>query len=165
MGSRGPAPLPDNVLEMRGTFRGDRRPGQQVDAERLVRPPTAPKHLGELAKKIWRQKAKLLIQLELLTIGDLASLEGYCVAHERAIDAEAIVAVEGRTVRSIEGGLKRHPELVTAEKARADMRRYEQEFGLTPSARARMRIPIKGDAKVAENPFGAAAKKAARKGA
>lgn len=163
MGARGPAPTPTNILQMRGTYRHDRHGGAELKAALLAKVPTPPKHLGVLAKKLWRQKAKTLIAMELLTAADLASLEGYCLAHERAIEAEAVVTVDGRTILTAQGR-KRHPELITAEKARADMRRYEVEFGLTPSARARLRLPA-APAKPAANPFAAVAKGAARKNA
>lgn len=164
MGRRGPAPTDRNVLQMRGTYRPDRDPGDEPEVAKLLELPAPPDHFGELAAKIWREKAELLVGLELLTEADLGSLEGYCLAHERAIEAEAIVRIEGRTVRTVQG-LKRHPELITAEKARADMRRYEQEFGLTPNARARMRTPSAKPKEATKNPFGAVAQGASRKGA
>jgi P27 family predicted phage terminase small subunit len=159
MGERGPAPTPTNILHMRGTYRPDRHGGVEPSGPLLDVAPPAPSYLRSLATEIWDAKAALLVELKLLTAGDLASLEGYCVAHERAIEAEAVVALQGRTVLTAQG-IKRHPELITAEKARADMRRYEQEFGLTPSARTRLRQPAPTKPP-ASNPFGAVADAAA----
>ena len=161
MGSRGPAPTPTTVLQMRGTYREDRHGGEQPQGPLLTTAPPAPSYLRTLAAQIWDQKAALLVSMNLLTAADLASLEGYCLAHERAIEAEAVVAKDGRTVQTAQG-IKRHPELLTAEKARGDMRRYEQEFGLTPSARARLRQPVVPKPPAA-NPFNAVAEGAARK--
>jgi P27 family predicted phage terminase small subunit len=162
MGSRGPAPTPTRVLELRGTFRGDRHGGVEPKPAAPRKVPPAPKHLGDEARRIWKRLAKELLELELLTGVDLVALEGYCVTYERAIAAEAIVASEGRTVATAQGR-KRHPELLTAEKARADLRRYDQEFGFTPSARARLRgAPAKKTP--AANPFGQVAAVAAKRG-
>lgn len=138
MGRRGPPPTPTRVLQMRGTYRNDRHGGVEPTGRALVKVPPPPKELSDAAKKFWRRVARHLITVKLLTDGDLFALEGYVLAYERATEAEAIVRTEGRTVTTSQGK-KRHPELVTAEKARADMRRYEQEFGLTPSARTRVK--------------------------
>jgi P27 family predicted phage terminase small subunit len=161
MGQRGPAPTPSNILQMRGTYRADRHAGAETEAPKLTESPAPPDEFSPLAQRLWREKAKLLIELDLLTDADLASLEGYVLAHERAIEAERVVAIDGRTVPTSQG-IKRHPELVTAEKARADMRRYETEFGLTPSARLRMRQPPKPK-EPAQNQFGAIAAATTRK--
>jgi len=161
MGARGPAPTPTTVLQMRGTYRPDRHGGDEPKAPAVTDVPPAPDEFSDLARTLWDRKSTLLIELNLLTAADLASLEGYVLAHERAIEAERVVSVEGRTVATSQG-IKRHPELITAEKARADMRRYEQEFGLTPSARARLRQPVKPPSP-ADNPFGQIAAGASRK--
>jgi P27 family predicted phage terminase small subunit len=151
VGRRGPAPTPTKVLQLRGTFRSDRHGGQEPHATPLKAAPRPPKHIDETARKIWRKLAPALVAAELLTENDLGAFESYCVIYARALDAEAVVAVEGRTVTT-QQGLKRHPELVTAEKARADMRKYEQLFGLSPSDRARLRIPT-SKPKVAADPW------------
>lgn len=161
MGARGPAPTPASVLQMRGTYRGDRHAGEEISIPKLTQLAAPPDEFSPLAQKLWREKVLLLMELDLLTDADLASLEGYVLAHERAIEAERVIARDGRTVTTAQG-MKRHPELITAEKARADMRRYETEFGLTPSARLRMRQPPKPKEST-DNAFAQVAAAAARK--
>lgn len=85
-----------------------------------------------------------LIQNGVLTGSDLVTLEAYCVARGRAIDAERVIAKEGRTFMT-EQGPRRHPELLTAERAWADARRYEALFGLSPSARTSLGIEDRDD--------------------
>ncbi len=139
------------VLQLRGTYRGDRHAGAEPTPDVLTKIPRPPKHLGDVARTIWRQTAKRLIAIEILTENDLGALEGYCVTYERAIAAEAMVAMLGRMIQTAQGW-KRHPELITAEKARAEMRRYEQLFGMSPADRARLRLPPR-TAKPAEDPW------------
>jgi len=127
---------------MRGTFRPDRHGGTEPQPGTLAKVPKAPKNLGDIARRIWRQTAKRLIAIDLLTESDLGALESYCLAYERAIEAEAVVAKEGRVVETPQGK-KRHPELMTAERARADMRKYEALFGMSPADRARLRTQPK----------------------
>ena len=140
--AKGRPRTPTKVLQLRGTFRPDRHGGAEPPAQLLEKIPRPPKHFGDAARRIWRQTAKTLIAMELLTAADLGALEGYCIAYERALDAEAVVKLEGRVVKTSQG-FKRHPELVTAEKARADMRKYEQLFGMSPADRARLRLPAR----------------------
>jgi P27 family predicted phage terminase small subunit len=142
MGARGPAPTPTKVLQLRGTFRPDRHGGSEPQPTTLSKVPRPPSHFGKTEKRIWRYVCNLLITEDRLAASDLGALEGYVTVWARALDAEAVVAVEGRTFKGSQG-LQRHPELITAERARADMRRYEQLFGLTPSDRARMRVPTR----------------------
>lgn len=151
MGLRGPAPTPTKILKMRGTFRRDRHGGQEPQTTALVSVPRPPKHLSDTERKIWRRVARLLVASELLTANDLDTFEGYVVVYARALDAEAVVATEGRTVTTPQG-LKRHPELVTAERARSDMRRYEKLFGMSPADRAGLRLPSK-NSKPAADPW------------
>lgn len=133
MGRRGPRPTPTKVLQLRGTYRADRH-GAGDDLPALSRVPRPPASLSATARREWRIIGKRLHDAELLTAQDLPSLEAYCVVRARALEAEAVVAMEGRTITTPQG-MKRHPELVTAEKAWDDCRRYEQLFGLSPSAR------------------------------
>ena len=139
MGRRGPAPTPSKLLRMRGTFRRARHAGSEPQPRTLPTVPTPPKRLGKLARQIWRETAKRLVAIDLLTASDLGALEAYCRAFARAIEAEAVVEREGRTIKSSQGR-KRHPELITAERAWSEMRAYESRFGLTPADRARLRV-------------------------
>src|SRR4051812_3975129 len=108
MGSRGPAPTPAHVLQMRGTYREDRHGGEEFTLPKLTEMPAPPDEFTPLAQRLWREKAAMLVELDLLTDADLASLEGYVLAHERAIEAEKVVATDGRTIKTSQG-MKRHP--------------------------------------------------------
>ena len=140
---------PTNVLRLRGTFRPDRHDGAEPQAPTLDKIPRPPKEFGNIARGIWRRTAKRLIALGVLTENDLGALESYCLAYERAIEAEAVIRIDGRTV-STPQGMKRHPELLTAEKARSDMRKYEALFGMSPSDRAKLRVKPKEAAPTAD---------------
>lgn len=125
---------------MRGTFRRDRHGGQEPQAAKLILPPRPPKHLNATERKVWKRVAPTLVAAELLTANDLGTFESYVVIYARALDSEAVVARDGRTIETPQG-MKRHPELMTAERARADMRKYEKLFGMSPADRAGLRLP------------------------
>lgn len=136
MGKRGPKPQPTVIARIRGTYRADRHgPKTNATASRpLARVPRPPAYLGATAKAEWTRLAKLLHAMRIITPQDLPELEAFAIARGRAIDAEAVLAREGRTIATPQGP-KRHPELLTAEKSWADARRYAELFGLSPSAR------------------------------
>jgi P27 family predicted phage terminase small subunit len=112
----------------------------------LARAPRPPKHLGPLAAEIWRDMARQLVAAQMLSEGDLHALEDYCVTLERAREAEDVIRREGRVLVTPQGA-RRHPELVTAEKARADCRRIAAAFGLTPGDRPKVRLTAEGEKK------------------
>lgn len=134
MGKRGPAPMPAKIHKLRGTYRKDRH----GSLEDLVRPvdriPRPPSSLGSTARKEWRRVTRQLCEVQLLTANDFNALEAYCLTRARAIEAEAVIALEGRTITTAQGKC-RHPELLTAERAWADCRKFEQAFAMTPAAR------------------------------
>ena len=133
MGKRGPAPTPAKVLKMRGTYRADRHEaGDLVPAvTKIPRPPT---YLSKGARREWRRTAARAFKLGILTELDLNALEAYSIVRDRALESEAELARDGRMIETPQGR-KRHPALITAERAWGDCRKYEALFGLSPSAR------------------------------
>lgn len=142
MGKRGPPPIPAKIHKLRGTFRKDRHGSGEDVVPPVVKVPRPPASLNAIGRREWTRAASQLCDVQLLTASDLNALEGYCHARSRALQAEADVEKDGQTTTTPQG-IKRHPSMVTLEKAWADCRRYEGVFGMSPSARNGLDIPNK----------------------
>lgn len=74
---------------------------------------------------------------------DAGAIGRYCVEFSRWISAQAVLRKEGETFECItETGVtvKLRPEVAIVTKLATVLQRLEAEFGLTPSARARLAI-------------------------
>ena len=137
----GPIPLPTNVKVLRGETRRDRL------NDREPKPgggrPTAPRWLDADTRAVWRETVRELEAMQLLARADRHALAAYCVAvttHARAAQqvAEAGVVLPGQKAE-----LVRNPATQVLRESAALVRAYAQEFGLTPSARAAIKMPDK----------------------
>jgi P27 family predicted phage terminase small subunit len=108
-------------------------------------PPECPRWLDKEAKKEWKRVAPELERLGLLTHVDMAALAGYCQSYSEWQRMSVVVAEQGATFTTPTGQIRGRPEVAMARKALADVRAFCVEFGLTPSARARMTIPEPDD--------------------
>jgi P27 family predicted phage terminase small subunit len=135
---RGRKPLPSNVVRLRGNP-GKRRIND-LEPRPEPRAPTCPACLGEEARREWQRLAKELARLGLLTGIDRGALAAYCQAH--ALWLEAVQAIEryGTMVKSPNGYPMQSPYVALANKQVEIMVRIAAEFGMTPSARTRIRV-------------------------
>jgi len=99
-----------------------------------------PGWLAPEARRLWRSLAPELIRLGLLTPLDRAAFAGYCQLYARWRQAERVLAVEGETIPGHRGVLRKHPMLTVARQALELMRKFGEEFGLSPAARQRLRV-------------------------
>lgn len=90
-------------------------------------------------KREWKRVVPELERLGLLTRVDDAALEGYCAAYARAMEAERHVKKTGLTVMTYKGFVLANPAVSIARTSWAQVRQFANEFGLTPSARTRIR--------------------------
>jgi P27 family predicted phage terminase small subunit len=113
--------------------------------------PRPPAWLSDAAKAKWRDVAKLLADVGILTHLDLDLVGLYCetwVAWKQACD---VVATEGLTYATESGQRKPHPATLLAAQARKDLLAMENSMGLTPASRQRLRIEM--TAPGPEDPF------------
>ena len=149
--TQGRKPRPTNLKLIAGTDRADRR----NDAEPKPAPalPAPPAFLSDEAKAEWTRTADQLYQLGILSKIDRAALGAYCQAYGRWEQAERALArmaerdavTHGMMIKTTNGNAVQNPLLGTANKAMADMMRYAAEFGMTPSARARIKAEPLGE--------------------
>jgi P27 family predicted phage terminase small subunit len=102
----------------------------------------------------WRRVSAELYNLGLLTVVDRAALAAYCQSYstwKQATDAINQMAARdqltrGLMIKTTNGNAIQNPLIGTANKAASDMVRYAAEFGMTPSARARISAQPPGGA-------------------
>ena len=156
MGQRGPAPTPTALLRARGSRLGRER--QEPTPQRGI--PACPKSLKGPHRKLWTSLCQMLDEVGVLTVIDGTQLERYC--HylidwrrcQEALDsfggkALRIAAYSGDASRQVIKGLR-----AERRELEAFLRHIEANFGLTPSARARLVAPP-GEAGASVDPFAA----------
>ena len=111
--------------------------------------PSPPSHLDKYAKQEWKRLAFGLHAIGILYEVDSAVFAAYCQAYSRWRTAEEGIKkasdIEGAVFGALvclttKGTLMKHPLVDISEKAAAAMVKYALEFGLSPSARARLAI-------------------------
>lgn len=154
MGSRGPSPTPTRILRLRGTWRADRhtREGAEPQFEPMTHLPPAPPFFDDVARFEWHRVGPELIEQRLLTHADLAAFTLYCVHVARVVACERILREKGMTCRGPRGERAR-PEVAIARQAGAEVRKFAQELGLTPSARRRVTPAPRPREPKPSNPF------------
>ena len=143
MSRRGPAPEPTTLKLLKGN------PGRRPINDREPRPkrrrPRCPQWLDADAKATWKQLVPELEQMGVLTRIDGNALARYCVLWSRWKRAEQFIAKHGEAypIKDEKGNLKdlhQFPQVGVANKLAVQLTRLEQEFGMTPSARTRIRV-------------------------
>jgi P27 family predicted phage terminase small subunit len=117
--------------------------------------PSCPTWLDGIARTEWRRVCPELSKIGLLTQVDRTALAGYCAAYSRWVRAEIAIQEKFELINNVSTrtngltqkvGRRGHikmPEVDIAKDALNQVRQFCAEFGLTPSARARMTIPGK----------------------
>lgn len=160
MGQRGPKGLPSNVHVLRGN--PSKIPAHQLmdSLQPEIDIPGCPPHLLPEARKEWRRITPELKRYGLISKIDRAALCLYVSAWAELVHAErllnrAIAAAEkkrkeveargeeyaggdGITIVTTNGNVIYSPLWIVANKARNQVDKFLQNFGMSPSARARV---------------------------
>ncbi len=111
--------------------------------------PNPPAYLSKEAKAEWRRVAPILIlERQVLTVADLATLESYAISVGMIRDLHSLLQREGFVG---ENG-KRHPAVGILTAAQQQQLRCAGELGLTPAARSRANMIKRADDD-ADNPL------------
>jgi len=143
MGTRGPQRTPTALLKLHGSRLGNDRDKTEPKPEKKT--PDCPDWLGDDARQVWDQVVPMLNTMRVLTVADGGPLSRYCESWVRWKKCLAFVKEHGETyvVKHELGDIKAvhsWPEVVTLRGLAAELLRIEQEFGLTPAARARIQL-------------------------
>jgi len=147
MGRRGPAPKPTAQKIAEGN-RG-KRPLNTREPQPRTDAPRCPNWLDKIAKAAWAQLVPQLREMGVLTTIDQHALAAYCQSYARWRKAEEFIQRHGEVfpIKDDDGNLKylqQVPQVAIARNLLQMLNRYQQEFGLTPSARTRIHVPIDG---------------------
>lgn len=139
MGRRGPQPEPTASKLARGVTRPSR-----VNYETPMprqRPPTMPRGMSPAAQTVWRHVVAEMPPSVIVAV-DAYALRAYCEAVERYETAVAILNATSYLVEGYRGQLVRNPILAVIRSESDLKRQWARELGLTPSARAGLRMEL-----------------------
>ena len=156
MGARGPAPTPTAILSARGSWRAK----ANRDEPRPERgKPSCPKSLPKAARALWNKLCRQLDDMGVLAKIDGGQLERYCVYFLRWQECEAFIAKHGMSypvkndeptnyvgkLQATESkdatavvSFREYPQVRESHRLDKALKHIEANFGLTPSARARL---------------------------
>ena len=143
MGRRGPRPIPTQLKILRGN------PGKQRLNNAEPAPPSSgivmPPHLGEVAAARWRELLPMLEGVRVMTRADVEALARYCDTWEWWLAVREKLKKEGDTYPILNDGgevkyIAQRPEVSIAHKLAQQLRQLEADFGLSPAARASLKV-------------------------
>ena len=152
MGARGPRPMPAHLRLVTGN--AGKRPIEATDEPQFTsEPPECPAVLDDVARAEWERIVPELLNAGLITKVDMAALALYCKAYSRWQQAEYKIKLlevdddDGMgLVTSGANGYKMLTQwLIISNKAQEQLLKYLAEFGMSPSARARVKGMAKGN--------------------
>ena len=137
MGRRGPAPTPTGV-KLRN---GETRPSRVNRMEPLPRAgaPQMPRGMDDEAQKVWRRVVREMRGSDVIVGADADVLRCYCEAVARYAQAAELYARSSPLLRRDGEFVKNPLHQVVRDNADA-VRLFARELGLSPSARAGLRV-------------------------
>ncbi len=141
MGRRGPPPKPTALKILNGN--AGKKPLNVREPQPTVGTPHCPEWLSEEARKVWKRLVPQLRAMKVLTLVDADALAAYCHTFVRWREAEEFISKHGMVcpIRDDQGRVKcmqQWPQVAIARNAVLTMRAFQQDFGLSPAARARI---------------------------
>ena len=141
MGRRGPPPKPTALKLVQGN--PGKRPLNRKEPTPPAGPPECPADLSPAARAHWEQVVPRLKAMGVLSAADQDALAVYCESYARWRAAQNFIVKNGEVypIKNDRGEvirLKLFPQARLAQQLLHSVRVYQQEFGLTPSARSRV---------------------------
>ena len=141
MGRRGPSPQPTALRVLRGNPGKRRLKTREPGIARAA--PTCPRWISPEAKAAWRRVVPWLKRAGVLTMVDQDALTAYCQTYARWKRAEQFIEKHGEVypIKDENGNIRymqQLPQVAIARVLLNVLRTYQQEFGMTPSARTRV---------------------------
>ncbi len=144
---KGPAPLPTKIKKITGN-RGKRPLNDSEPAPTPMVDKDPPEYLDTLAASKWRELVPPLEALGILSTVDGLALEALCNSYSLYVQACEKVKEEGLLIMGLNDIPYQSPYLKIADAQSKIMRGFLQEFGLTPSARTRVKVaPVEKSSK------------------
>lgn len=150
MAAMGRPPKPTHLKLIEGNP-GGRKIGREPKPRQIT--PDPPDELDADAREEWDRMATSLDRLGLLTEIDRSAFAAYCQAYGRWAGAQRslkkmaekdVTGAAAQIIKTQGGNWIQNPLIGIANKAARDMVNFATEFGMTPSARARLAIADAG---------------------
>jgi len=138
MGERGPKKTPTKVLQLRGSWRGKKRPTERTGEYKR---PAMPQYLIGDARKEWKRIIPILENMGILAECDRTMLALYCKCYAEWREADELV--KSLLIKTTKGNIIQHPALSIRTAAWERLRKICAEFGLSPSARTGLAVTPK----------------------
>lgn len=135
----GPIPTPSVIVDLKNDPSNRRK--NTVEPKPSDNAPKVPKHLDAEEKKVWKETARLLSMMGLLTETDANSLEIYSTNLVRWRTQIEMLKQEGEILFGVAGGAYINPRANLVASLAKMIDRFHVENGMTPAARARLRMP------------------------
>ena len=141
MGRRGPPPKPTVLKILNGN--AGKKPLNTREPQPTIGTPHCPEWLSEQARRAWKRLVPQLRAMKVLTLVDADALAAYVHTYTRWRDAEDFLTKHGMVypIRDDQGRVKcmqQFPQVAIARNLLLVMRGFQQDFGLSPAARARI---------------------------
>jgi len=138
MGKRGFPKKPTAIEKLQGC--PGRRPLPKNEPQPKKGAPKAPSWLSPKAKAAYRELAKLLESIQVITEADRHALELLCDSYSDYRDARQFVMERGQAYEHFDGrghsqGWRTYPQVKIAHDAWGRVEKMLRQFGLTPSSR------------------------------
>lgn len=134
---KGPAPRPTRLRILRGE---DRYRINQEEPQPPSGPVRKPRWLSEIASEEWDQIVPDLEQMGVAKRVDTNAIAAYCEAVARFRACTDLAARAGPLIRNADGETVKNPAVAQARDASHELRLWSKELGLTPAARAPLRV-------------------------
>lgn len=137
MGRRGPAPKPTKLRLLEGAAPHRVNQHEPQASDEL---PTCPDWVAPAVREVWDYTIHELDAMGIASSTDRDALLCFCeavVTHQRASQK---LAKSDILIRSFNGQPIRNPAIMVQRDAAQTIRAFAQEFGLSPSARARIEV-------------------------
>lgn len=135
MGKRGPAPKPTALRLLEGARERDVNRNEPIARSGRIEPPAG---MSDDVRVIFDYVVDELEHMKIASPADRDSIACYAEAVDKHRKASAVLAKSPVLIKGIHGGMVRNPALAVQRDAAQMIRQFAQEFGLTPSARARI---------------------------
>ena len=136
-----PYRLPTAVKELRGT--ADTRTTNAAEPVPTAEAPDCPDYVKGAAKREWTRICKELDAMGILASIDRALLTQYCLAWGEFDDAMRDIGKNGKILRLENGYEQIRPIVKERDKAEAKLFKLAVQFGFSPSARSKVKVPQK----------------------
>lgn len=137
----GPTRKPEALAELEGN--PGKRPYGDTPKPKAGAP-KPPHFLKGEAMAEWGRVVPELDAIGLLSVVDRAAMTAYCQSWATFVAATEDINERGVMVEGRDDTLVKNPSVQLQRDALANIKIWCTEFGLTPSARARMRLPSEG---------------------